>query len=229
MSSGVIPLAIGYVRVSTAEQAEHGASLEAQRAALTVEAERRGWQLEIVTDQGLSAKNLNRPGLTAALERLDRGQAQFLLAVRLDRVSRSVADFAGLLDRAGRKGWGLVLQSPNIDTSDPAGRFTANVLASAAQYERELIGARTREGMAQRKLEGATFGRPRAMSLEALERITAGQRRGDSLRTIAAELEAAGIPTAHGGARWYASTIKAALSSAAARELETVLPEIAGA
>lgn len=212
------PLALGYVRVSTVEQAEHGASLEAQRAALTVEAERRGWELEIVTDQGLSAKNLNRPALTAALERLDRGQAQFLLAVRLDRLSRSVADFAGLLDRAGRKGWGLVLQSPNIDTSDPAGRFTANVLASAAQYERELIGARTREGMAQRKLEGAVFGRPRAMSLEALKRIMAGQRRGDSLRTIAAGLEAAGIPTAHGGARWHASTIKAALESAAARE-----------
>ena len=223
------PLALGYVRVSTAEQAEHGASLEAQRSALTVEAERRGWQLEVVADQGLSAKNLNRPGLTAALERLDRGQAQFLLAVRLDRVSRSVADFAGLLDRAGRKGWGLVLQSPNIDTSDPAGRFTANVLASAAQYERELIGARTREGMAQRKLEGATFGRPRAMSLEALQRITAGQRRGDSLRTIAAELEGAGVPTAHGGARWHASTIKAALKSAAAREMEATTSETAGA
>lgn len=229
MSAGVVPLAIGYVRVSTADQVEHGASVEAQRAALTIEAERRGWRLEIVADQGLSAKNLNRPGLTAALERLDRGQAQFLLAVRLDRVSRSVADFAGLLDRAGRKGWGLVLLSPNIDTSDPAGRFTANVLASAAQYERELTGARTREGMAQRKLEGAVFGRPRVMSSEALEMIVAGKQRGDSLRTIAAGLEAAGVPTAHGGARWHASTIKAALGSAAAREPAPVTPDRAGA
>lgn len=222
MTPAAQPLALGYIRVSTAEQAEHGASMEAQRAALTIEAERRGWKLEIVSDQGLSAKNLNRPGLMAALERLDRGQAQFLLAIRLDRVSRSVADFAGLLDRAGRKGWGMVLLSPNIDTSDPAGRFTANVLASAAQYERELIGARTREGMAQRKLEGVTLGRPRTMAPEALEMITAGQQRGDSLRTIAAALEAASIPTAHGGAKWHASTIKAALASAAARKLESV-------
>jgi DNA invertase Pin-like site-specific DNA recombinase len=48
-----------------------------------------------------------------------------------------VADFAGLLDRAGRKGWGLTLLSPNIDTSDAAGRFTGYVLAPAAQYERD--------------------------------------------------------------------------------------------
>lgn len=211
METAARPLALGYVRVSTADQAEHGASLEAQRAALTAEAERRGWDLEIIADQGLSAKTLNRPGLAGALERLDKGQAQFLLAIRLDRVSRSVADFAGLLDRAARRSWGMVLLSPNIDTSDPAGRFTANVLASAAQYERELIGARTREGMAQRKLEGVQLGRPRTMAPEAIEQIRAGKARGDSLRAIAATLEAAGIPTAQGGARWHASTIKKVL------------------
>ncbi len=205
------PLALGYVRVSTADQVEHGASLEAQRAALTAEAERRGWDVEIVADEGRSAKTLNRPGLTAALGRLDRGEAQFLLAVRLDRVSRSVADFAGLLDRAARKHWGLVMLSPNLDTSDPAGRFTANVLASAAQYERELIGARTREGMAQRKLEGVKMGRPRELTPEVLDRIRAQHDAGESLRKIAASLEADGVPTARGGSKWQASTIQRVL------------------
>lgn len=106
------PLALGYIRVSTADQVENGASLDAQRTALTIEADHRGWDLELVADEGLSAKNMNRPALAAALDRLDRGDADALLSVRLDRVSRSVADFAGLVDRAGRKGWGLVLLSP---------------------------------------------------------------------------------------------------------------------
>jgi DNA invertase Pin-like site-specific DNA recombinase len=207
------PLALAYVRVSTNEQAENGASLDAQRAALIAEAERRGWDVEVVADEGLSAKTLNRPGLTAALARLDRKEADFLMAVRLDRVSRSVSDFAGLLDRAGRKGWGLVLQSPNIDTSDPAGRFTVNVLASAAQYERELIGARTREGMAQRKAEGVKMGRPRALPADVLEAIKRRHTAGESMNAIAKALTASGTPTAHGGAKWHASTIKRVLES----------------
>lgn len=207
------PLALAYVRVSTNEQAEHGASLDAQRTALTAEAERRGWDVEVVADEGLSAKTLNRPGLVAALARLDRKEADYLMSVRLDRVSRSVSDFAGLLDRAGRKGWGLVLQSPNIDTSDPAGRFTVNVLASAAQYERELIGARTKEGMAQRKAEGVVLGRPRTMAPEVVARIKAERATGQSLRGIAEGLNADGIPTAQGGAKWHASTVKAAADS----------------
>ena len=207
------PLALAYIRVSTTEQAEHGASLDAQRATLVAEAERRGWAVEVVADEGVSAKNLKRPGLLSALERLDAGKADFLLAIRLDRVSRSVSDFAGLLDRASKRGWGLTLLSPNIDTSDPAGRFTANVLASAAQYERELIGVRTREGMAQRRSEGVRLGRPRTMSTDVVERILAARSTGLSLRSIAEALNEDSVPTSQGGSRWYASTVKAVLDS----------------
>lgn len=202
------PLALGYVRVSTLDQVEHGASLAAQRATLTLEAARRGLDLEIISDEGVSAKNLNRPGLSDALERLDTGGADFLLATRLDRVSRSVVDFAGLLDRATRKGWGLVLLDPNLDTTSPAGRFTAHVLASAAQYERELIAARTREGMAQRKAEGVTFGRPRVMPEPIRARIIAERAAGASFGRIADGLNREGVPTAHGGTRWHPATVK---------------------
>ena len=212
-TSRTTPLALGYIRVSTAEQASEGASLDAQRAALTIEAGRRGWDVEIVADEGVSAKNLNRPALQGALRRLDAGEADYLLAIRLDRVSRSVADFAGLLDRATKKGWGLVFQSPNIDTSDPAGRFTSNVLASAAQYERELNGARTREGMMQRKAEGVHIGRPRVLPSEVLSRIAADRAAGLSMAKIAAGLQADGVPTARGGGRWYPSTVNDVLKS----------------
>lgn len=207
------PLALAYVRVSTVEQVEQGASLDAQRAALTVEAAKRGWDIEIVADEGMSAKTLNRPGLQEVLTRLDAGTADFLLSIRLDRVSRSVADFAGLLDRSTKRGWGLVLLSPNIDTTDPAGRFTGNVLASAAQYERELIGVRTREGMAQRKVEGVKMGRPRTLTEDTVDRITVMRSTGMSMGKIADALNADGVATAHGGARWYAATIKRVLDS----------------
>lgn len=207
------PLALAYVRVSTAEQVEHGASLDAQRAALDDEANKRGWDFEIVADEGVSAKTLNRPKLQEALARLDAGAADYLLSIRLDRVSRSVADFAGLLDRSAKRGWGLVLLSPNIDTTDPAGRFTGNVLASAAQYERELIGARTREGMAQRKAEGVKMGRPRMLGAATLERIIEMRSTGLSMGKIADTLNREGVATAHGGAQWYAATVKRVLDS----------------
>jgi hypothetical protein len=100
------PSCLAYVRVSTTAQADHGASHAAQRATLIAEGARRGWTVEVVADEGLSGKNLKRPGLQDALRRLDRGEASYLMAVRLDRVSRSVADFAGLIDRSTRKGGG---------------------------------------------------------------------------------------------------------------------------
>jgi len=210
------PLALAYVRVSTDEQTTDGASLDAQRVALTAEVQRRGWDLELVADEGMSGKNLERPGLAAALERLDGGDADALIAVRLDRISRSVADFAGLMRRAQRRSWRLVLLSPDLDTQDPAGRFTAHVLAAAAEYERDLIGSRTREGMAQRRREGVHIGRPRTLNTAVVERIVVERNAGATLRAIAAALTADAIPTAHGGAAWHPSTVRAVLASTTA-------------
>ena len=195
------------------EQLDHGSSLESQIRVLIAEAEKRGWDHDVVEDAAQSAKSLNRPALQIALGKLDKGEADYLMSVRLDRVSRSVSDFAGLMDRAARKSWGIVLLSPNIDTTNPAGRFTANVLASAAQYERELIGLRTKEGMAQRRLDGVKMGRPRSLPNEVREFILTSRNRGTSLRAIAEQLNVAQVATAQGGKRWYASTIKSVTDS----------------
>lgn len=213
------PLALAYVRVSTTEQATDGASLDAQRASLTAEAERRGWDLELVADEGYSAKDLKRPGLTEALERLDQGSADTLVAVRLDRVSRSVSDFAGLLARAKRRGWRVVLLSPNLDTEDPAGKFTAHVLAAAAEYERDLIGSRTREGMAQRRAEGVHIGRPRSLPQSVVARIVNERQGGRTLRAIAEGLTSDRIPTARGQRSWATSTVQGVLASTTARAM----------
>ncbi|HEY5224950.1 MAG TPA: recombinase family protein [Microbacteriaceae bacterium] len=213
------PLALAYIRVSTTRQVEFGVSLEAQKTALIEEAERRGWDVEVVADEGLSGKSLNRPALQGALTRLDKGQAQFLMAIRLDRISRSVADFAGLVDRANKKKWNLVLLSPGVDTSDPAGQFTSNVLASAAQYERQLIGQRTREALAQKRLEGVTLGRPQMLSDRVVSQVLHLRAAGLSMAGIAAHLTELRVPTAKGRPVWSTSTIQAVLKSQKAAEL----------
>ena len=212
-------LALAYIRVSTGDQAENGASLAAQTAALIAEAERRGWDVEVAAEEGLSGKDLNRPALQAALARLDRGEAQVLIAIRLDRISRSVADFAALMARAKKRGWRLLLQNPALDTEEPSGKFTAHVLAAAAEYERDLISARTKEGMAQRRVEGVHLGRARVLPLDVLQRIVDDRAAGLSLRAIAEALTDDGIATAHGGAAWHASTVKAVLDSETGRVL----------
>src|SRR5207244_2522556 len=119
--------AVGYIRVSTTDQAEFGVGLDAQRAAITNACEMRGWQVaEIFEDRGFSGKNLKRPGLAAAIDTVESGQASALIVSKLDRLSRSLIDFAALMERSRRKGWNLVALDLGIDTSSPQGEMVAN-------------------------------------------------------------------------------------------------------
>ncbi|MEH3076195.1 MAG: recombinase family protein [Quadrisphaera sp.] len=205
------PQVIGYIRVSTDEQVDSGAGLAAQRATLKAEATRRGWDLEIVVEEGRSAKDLDRPALASALVRLDKRQATALVVSKLDRLSRSVTDFGGLLDRAKRRGWSVVCLDLGVDTTTPVGEFTANVVVSAAQYERRLIGQRTKDALAARKAAGVRLGRPSALPAEVVARIVAERAAGASLPAIARKLQADAIPTAQGGAQWYPATVSKVL------------------
>jgi len=209
------PRALGYCRVSTGGQVDSGAGLDAQRAALQAEADRRGWKLELVIEDGLSGKNLNRPALSAALARLDNGAADVLMVSKLDRLSRSVKDFGVLLDRAAKRKWSVLCLDLGVDTTTPVGEFTANVVVSASQYERRLIGQRTKDALAAKKASGARLGRPRQLPTEVMSRIVRAKAEGGSLAGIARELTSEGVATAQGGQRWYASTVAAVLRSAA--------------
>ena len=207
---------IGYVRVSTDEQADSGAGLAVQRAAIEAEAARRGWQLVAIhEDAGASGKSLNgRPGLTAALAGIEAGEASGLVVAKLDRLSRSLLDFAGLMERSQRKGWALVALDLGVDTSTPSGEMMASVLAIFAQFERRLIGQRTRDALAVKRSQGVRLGRPRTMPESVRERIRQEREQGRSLTAIAAGLNVDGIGTAQGGCRWYPSTVRAALRAA---------------
>ena len=214
------PRAIGYVRVSTAEQADSGLGMAAQRAAIEAEAERRGWQLELVEEEGRSAKDLDRPVLATALDRLDRHGADVLVVAKLDRLSRSVAQGAEAFDRARRKSWSVVvLDWPDLDTTSAAGEMVANSLLNFAQYERRRIGERTRDALAAKKAAGVRLGRPQTLSGDVVAHIVGLRRDGVSFRRIAEQLEAAGVPTARGGATWHASSVKAVCESQAAADL----------
>src|SRR5205814_2425028 len=95
--------ALGYIRVSTDEQVASGAGLDAQRAVILAEAKRRGWPVEVVSEpKGASSATLQRPGLSAVLDQLDRGEAQVLIVAKLDRLSRSVTQGSQIIERAGR-------------------------------------------------------------------------------------------------------------------------------
>ena len=206
---------IGYIRVSTDEQAASGAGLEAQRAAILSEAQRRGWLvIDVIEDAGYSGKTLRRPGISAALEALRSKRADTLVVAKLDRLSRSMVDFAGLMERATRERWCLVALDLGVDTTSPSGEAMANVLAVFAQFERRLIGQRTRDALAQRRLAGVRLGRPRTLSDEVLLRIATERASGRTLTAIAKGLDADGVPTAQGGRRWYASTVGKALRTA---------------
>ncbi len=200
---------LGYVRVSTDEQSNSGAGLEAQRRAILAECERRGLHLvEVLEDAGFSAKNLKRPGVQEALRVLEVGDASALVVAKLDRLSRSMLDFSAVMGMAQKQGWALVALDCAVDTTTPSGEAMANMLATFAQFERRLIGQRTRDALAVKKRQGVPLGRPRTLSDEVRQRIIAARREGLTLAAIADTLNAEGVPTAQGGRQWYPSTVR---------------------
>jgi DNA invertase Pin-like site-specific DNA recombinase len=203
---------LGYVRVSTEEQADSRAGLEAQRAAIQRECERRGWQLvDVVEDAGYSAKDLRRPGVRAALEELERGRANALVVAKLDRLSRSMLDFTAVMAKAQKQGWALVALDCAVDTTTPAGEAMAHVLATFAQFERRLIGQRTREALAVKRKEGIRLGRPQSISPKLARRIRTMRSRGMTLQAISDKLNAEGVPTPRGGSTWRPTSLRAVL------------------
>lgn len=211
--------ALLYCRVSTEEQAAYGVSLEAQQLALMAEATRRGYEFEIVIEEGKSAKSIEgRDKLVEALDLLDKHKADVLMAVRMDRLSRDVGDVAELMRRSKKKGWGIILSGERIDTT-PDGEFRTHLDAALAQRERGMIGLRTREGMAVLKAQGKHMGRPVEDGfLGTYKRVLSLHADGMGLTAIASQLTADGVPTARGGV-WTPATVRRIITSETAKQL----------
>ena len=221
---------VAYCRVSTGEQAEFGYGLGAQERAIHESCERRGWRVhQVIRDEGETGKTLERPGLHRALSLIAAGEADGLVVSKLDRLSRSVVDFGLLLEWFREAGATLVALDLDVDTSTPGGRLVANVFASVAEWERDTIAARTRDGLAAARLQGRPTGRPAvADDSELAERIQGLRAAGLTLQAICDTLNAEGIPTPRGGSVWRPSSLQRILGyrrRQPARRL-AALPEI---
>jgi site-specific DNA recombinase len=212
---------IGYVRVSTAEQAASGLSLAAQRERIELFCRLHELDLvAVVEDAGASAKTLSRPGLRSVLELLRSGAADGLVVAKLDRLTRSVRDLGHLVEEHfGNGGAALLSVGEQVDTRTAAGRLVLNVLGSVSQWEREAISERTREALRQVRARGIRLGseglgwsrvegKVQVVKAEAatVGRIHALRAEGATLRRIAEVLTAEGHRTKRGG-RWQAQTV----------------------
>jgi DNA invertase Pin-like site-specific DNA recombinase len=167
---------IGYARVST-----DGQTLDAQQATL-----KRAGAQKVFAEKQSGAKT-DRAQLAKALAALLPGDV--LLVTRLDRLARSTRDLLNVLDTIAKKGAGFrSIADAWADTTTAHGRLLVTMLAGIAEFERELIAARTGEGRKRAKAMGVRFGRPFVLThhrrREALERLDAGQTQAEVARTF---------------------------------------------
>jgi peptidoglycan hydrolase-like protein with peptidoglycan-binding domain/DNA invertase Pin-like site-specific DNA recombinase len=204
--------ALGYVSVRETETIDGGRPQE-QMGAIDSLCDQRGWRLlEIVRDrEEPRGTALDRPGLGYALERLESGQASCLIVSELLRLSRSVADLGRILDVIDRNGGRLVALDVDVDTATPEGRKAADVLVTVSGWERQRLAERTRRGLEAARAKGARGSRPSVADVPALNKwIVELRESGMTLQAIADRLNAEGVPTLRGGAKWRPSSVQAA-------------------
>jgi DNA invertase Pin-like site-specific DNA recombinase len=167
---------VGYARTSTVEQE---AGFEAQKRDLDA-----AGVTKLFAEQ-LSSVDASRPQLEAALEFVREGDT--FIVTKLDRLARSVASFIKIADELERKKVALKILGLGLDSSTAGGRMTLNIFASVAQFEREIMLERQREGIAKAKAEGKYRGR-KALPESVLEKVLALRAQGIGATDIAKTL-----------------------------------------
>jgi DNA invertase Pin-like site-specific DNA recombinase len=202
---------LGYVSVPHDRPLEAAAGAQAQ--AIEAACAARGWAFiaGVREPEPANGKGLERPGLSHALARLERGEADCLVVTELSRLTRSAAEIGELLDRLGRARVRLLVLDLEIDTYTNSGQLVAKALVTVSGWERERLSERTRKGLAAARERGAT-GRPAVSDRpELVERITTMRGSGMTLQAIADALNARGEPTVRGGTHWRPSSVQGAL------------------
>lgn len=144
-----------YIRVSTHMQAEEGYSLQAQRERLKAYAFSQGWEIvQFYVDEGLSAKDMDRPELQRMLKGVREGIFDIVLVYKLDRLTRSVIDLDKLLNEFSKHDVMFKSATEVYDTTTASGRLFIRLVASMAQWERENLGERVRFGMEEKARTG---------------------------------------------------------------------------
>lgn len=190
--------AVGYIRVSTTEQAQEGLSLAAQEARIRAYCTAKGWDLlRIYQDAGISGKSLDRPGVQSLISDLESDGVDVVVVLKLDRLTRSVRDLGSLIDDLF-KGRALATVQEGLDTSTASGEFVLNMLGAVAQWERKAVGERTATVLRYKRERGEWVGRiPYGFKIEKgrlvedpekianIKKMKKAHRRGQSVRKIA--------------------------------------------
>lgn len=250
--------AVAYLRVSTDEQAESRAGLEAQLHAITQHCHRQGIELVATfTDEGISgaAQLDKRPGLLDAVNAITKGMV--VIVAKRDRLARDVVACA-LVERMVAKRGGRVLSvaGEGTDNDDATSILMRRIVDAFAEHERLVIAARTRAALQAKRRRGERAGRvpygyeladadtatsrsrsgrpvqlvPVHEQLSVVERIRREHAAGLSMRTIAQRLTDDGIPTANGAARWCHSSVQRVVArfKGVAEATADVLVNVAG-
>lgn len=152
-------LAIGYIRVSTEDQAKEGISLAAQKKKIELYCELKNFTLlEIIADEGISAKDLKRPGVKKLIEKVENREIDVIIVYKLDRIFRSTVDALETSQNFKKKDVALHSIQENLDTDSAIGRFFFTLLSALGQMERELIGERTKMALTHLKENNKVYG-----------------------------------------------------------------------
>ena len=212
--------AIGYIRVSTEKQANEGVSLEAQKAKIAAWCVTNGYELvNVFVDAGISGKSMDkRPGLQDAMKSLKKGMA--LVAYSLSRLARSTKDALSIGETVAKRKADMVSLSEQIDTTTAAGNMMFQMLAVLAEFERNLVAERTTNALQHKKATNQKYTNITPYGFEAIEgrlvqvqaeaavvaEIQAARAGGNTLQSIADNLNGRGIPTKT-GKTWQPATI----------------------
>ncbi len=216
--------AVGYIRVSTEDQAKEGVSLDNQRAKIRAYADLKDLDLvEIVEDAGISAKNLNRPGAQKVLQMARKKKVEAVIVYKLDRMFRSTIDALETTKRFDR--WKVAFHSiqETLDTQSAMGRFFFTLTAALSEMERGIIGERTKAALKYKRLNGKKTGGdiPYGYYLDAdgetllvdtpeqkvICIIKKLRHEGYSLTAICQELKHRGFPTKTGKTKWHPQSV----------------------
>ncbi len=167
---------IGYARVSTNDQHPQAQEERLKAAGCT----------RIYTDHGASGAKASRPEWDKCLDRLEARDT--LVAVRLDRIGRSVRNLLEVADDLEKRGVNLILIDQGIDTRTPMGRMLFTILGAIAQFERDLIIERTNDGLAATTARGRNGGRPARLNEDHAELARRWRGEGVSVKEIGVRL-----------------------------------------
>jgi DNA invertase Pin-like site-specific DNA recombinase len=212
--------AVGYVRVSTIEQAKEGVSIDNQIAKIKAYAELNNLELVgIINDAGKSGKTLGREGVQQVISMCKNREISHVIVYKMDRLARSTKDLLNIVEDVFKK-YDVQFHSlsEKIDTSSAMGKFFFTITAAMAEMERNQISERTSDALQHLKKQGIRLGAP-AMGQTEEEQNTVNyikdlNTEGLTYQAIADRLNAEGYETKRGG-KWYQKTVYNILRRAA--------------